>query len=92
MAYAVLDCVERGGDGMNVIYNAAYKCRICGGVLIDQQTANADIARDCVFHQNFDASLWPHNSGVKPPFYASHGCDDGSIGLADFIGMGATEA
>ena len=72
---------------MNDIYNQIYKCRKCGAEFCPITVASREVActdiENCIDRANLE-SIRPRN--LAPNLYVKHYCDNGDIGVADFIG------
>lgn len=72
------------------IYKATYKCRLCGEIFMDAQTANKGIVETCLSAICTDNELLSRTIVGGPIFKKMcHHCPDGSYGLGDFVGFQA---
>lgn len=64
-------------------YKAIYKCRFCQKSFKDAITGNKDLAEKVLMSVCYDI---PINEPQSPTMYRPHYCENGSMGVADFIG------
>ena len=64
-------------------WNGKYKCRLCGNVFNTCMTLTRVTAKKCVIGAVLGKNLEVQQPGTE----AIHCCDDGSFGVADFLGM-----
>ena len=72
---------------MSMVYNQIYKCRKCGAefcpvTVSNRESACADMD-NCIDRANAEPITPMH---LAPTLYAKHYCENGDIGVADFIG------
>lgn len=71
-------------------YRAIYKCRLCGEEFVSAITGSADIAIKNMVIMIAECDL--KQKILNPVTKLSmHGCKDGSMGLADFLGFRKVE-
>lgn len=64
--------------------NGYYKCRLCGKEYYSCVTKNADLIRRIMT----DLCIYGSSKELQSPtLIGTHCCDDGSIGVSDFIGF-----
>lgn len=68
------------------MYQAVYKCRLCGKVFQYDKTYKRNSALRKIWSFNDNIPYISNNMQ-----YTVHDCQDGSIGLADFIGFRKVE-
>lgn len=66
-------------------YTAIFKCRLCGEQFIGAETGNRKIA----LNATIGASIGKSFDAQAPTLHDTHICEDGSIGIADFLGFKA---
>ncbi len=64
-------------------YKALFKCRLCGKTFINSETSNEIVALNAAIKAIFGKMSEP----LVPTLYDIHICDNGGIGIADFIGF-----
>lgn len=69
---------------MDTKFNITYKCRLCGEQFINGGTNYEEIAEDMLLNTITND---PHCFSSSVPRLWSHDCEDGNIGIADFIGI-----
>lgn len=72
---------------MKWIYTAKYKCRLCGKTYGDITTDSEETARAIGFRVICGME---QTNPLEPRKYGTHYCDNGSLGVSDFIGFAAT--
>lgn len=63
-------------------YRAIYKCRLCGKIFANGKKRTENKSLNKIVNLSTVSPLFPHDKGYIP-----HGCKDGSIGLAEFLGF-----
>lgn len=71
-----------------VSYYSTYKCRLCGKTFISGMTSSQEVVNQNLLHLVCEAPL-KTNMGIPITKLYMHSCEDGSVGLADFIGFKA---
>ncbi len=70
------------------MFDAIYKCRLCGEEFVDCSTSGEKRNRSFVMKIMCRAVEQKEPEEImEPTLYACHPCKDGSFGVADFQGM-----
>ena len=73
-------------------YQSQYKCRRCESLFSDGTgTGNDKRAEACIWYLA-GVSVPPAPDSQEPTLFWPHACDDGGIGMADFIGWSCKNA
>lgn len=72
---------------MSTIYKGYYKCRLCGKEYSDCATGNKNIVDKCMLHIGGVNILEDTVPLGSPDIISTHFCEDGSRGVADFLGF-----
>ena len=64
-------------------WKGKYKCRLCGKIFVTCMTATESVAKKSVFGLVIGEKL----EVQQPEEKTIHFCENGSFGVADFIGM-----
>ncbi len=64
-------------------YKAIYKCRKCGKSFGEAITGDERLARKTLICACLET---PSGEPMSPTLYFPHSCDNGDLGVADFIG------
>lgn len=73
------------------MYQAIYKCRLCGEEFINGATGDENTAMACVCGITSKEYFYPKGSAIGLHRVDCHNCKDGSFGLADFQGFKKAE-
>lgn len=69
------------------LFDATYKCRLCGEAFVDSSTKNEDFAGDSIIALRTRDKYSSEYFTLDAYRYARHHCADGSLGMADFQGF-----
>lgn len=69
------------------LFDATYKCRLCGELFTDSSTGNENLVTDAIFELWTKDKYFPKGCGIGVHRYERHHCADGSWGMADFQGF-----
>lgn len=69
------------------LFDATYKCRLCGKTFVDSSTGNENLVTDAIFELWTKDKYFPKGCGIGVHRCAVHHCPDGSWGMADFQGF-----
>ncbi len=69
------------------LFDATYKCRLCGELFVDSSTGNENLVTDAIFELWTKDKYFPKGCGIGIHRYVTHHCPDGSWGMADFQGF-----
>lgn len=68
--------------------DATYKCRLCGKEYVKCSTgtdrSSLQLAVDIVYRAT---AIKEPKDGMEPALWELHWCEDGSLGVADFLGF-----
>lgn len=73
------------------MYQAIYKCRLCGRKYKTYSTLDKIVAEECVHRITREENYYPAESKIEVHRFDYHNCKDGSFGLADFQGFKKAE-
>lgn len=73
------------------MYQAIYKCRLCGKEYLGHSTGNKNVAMDCVHKIMRKEYFYPKGSEMGLDRFDIHNCEDDSFGFADFQGFKKAE-
>lgn len=65
-------------------FRTMYKCRLCGEIYPHSVTMDRQIALKAICSCLLDTEF---KDGIKPSLCELHSCEDGNMGVADFIGV-----
>ena len=75
---------------MSMVYNQIYKCRKCGAefcpVTTHERTAAGKDMNEFIRRVNGTPKYLSERMALVPKLYIQHNCQNGDIGVADFIG------
>lgn len=60
-----------------------FKCRLCGEIFAPSEAGGRKAAEKAAV----SASMWQQSGPNAPTLHDIHICDNGSIGIADFLGF-----
>lgn len=66
------------------VYGTTYKCRLCGTQFVSGQASDNYVALKAMIGVINNDSM---GMIQMPTLHSVHNCKDGSLGLADFLGM-----
>lgn len=66
------------------IYETIYKCRLCGKIYAHSVTMNRQTAFKAICSCLLDTEF---KDGIKPSIYELHSCENGNMGISDFMGV-----
>lgn len=69
------------------LFDATYKCRLCGELFVDSSTGNENLVTDAIFELWTKDKYFPKGCGIGVHRCVTHHCSDGSWGMADFQGF-----
>lgn len=69
------------------LFDATYKCRLCGETFVDSSTGDENLVTDAIFELWTKDSYFPKGCGIGVHRCVAHHCPDGSWGMADFQGF-----
>ena len=69
------------------LFDATYKCRLCGELFVDSSTGNENLVTDAIFELWTKDKYFPKGCGIGVHRCVTHHCLDGSWGMADFQGF-----
>lgn len=74
------------------MYNARYRCRLCGEEFISEATGNRELAEKCMLYiSTKNKNFLNENTIIHPDELEIHFCKNNSLGVADFLGFEYTE-
>lgn len=69
------------------LFDATYKCRLCGELFVDSSTGNENLVTDAIFELLTKDKYFPKGCGIGVHRHVTHHCLDSSWGMADFQGF-----
>lgn len=61
-----------------ILFDATYKCRLCGELFVDSSTGNENLVTDAIFELLTKDKYFPKGCGIGVHRYVTHHCPDGS--------------